>query len=217
MIKNVTHFSLMLLVLMGLSISPMGAWAQSSPVSPNTGAPTKALPPSLRPNGKITKEQAGAFYAQCRDNPAALQDLNPIQRGTFCGCLADGMQAFLTTDIITKMNNPQTDEGRAALGTMLEKVYFPCSLPVIDETIRGECIGRASRGTPAQAQAGQQYCGCLVRHMMTYVQQVGIAETLYTLKISGRMTEPLDALKGSSGYNKEMIRAYQTCFSGQIP
>ncbi len=217
MIKSVTHFSLMLLVLVGLSTGLKDAWAQSSPIVSNAPSPPAPLPPSLTPNGKITKEQAGAFYAQCRDNPAALQDLNPIQRGTFCGCLADGMQAFLTTDIITKMNNPQTDEGRTALGTMLEKVYFPCSMPVMDETIRGECISRSSHGTPAQAQAGQQYCGCLVRHMMTYVQKVGIAETLYTLKISGRMTEPLDALKGSSGYNKEMIRAYQTCFTGQIP
>ncbi len=164
----------------------------------------------------ITKQQAKKFYTDCARNNLALQALTPLQRDYFCSCTALRMEKFLSVEDIQNFSNQKTPAGRAALVKMLEHVQFPCIVRPLGDNIRNECTRRAAQN-PQFAATAPKYCGCLTNTMMTYVEKVGIAETLYRIKMTGEIRDPMEALLSGSGYSNELIRNYYSCFGGVLP
>lgn len=204
----------------GMKVTTPSASPVPTATTPQAHVPSvpATTPPSLMPSPStpVSDQQANAFYAQCRDNPTGLQQLTPPQREYLCRCLGAGLKAEMNVEDVRQMRDRATPVGRAALVKMMGKVYFPCTLKPIEDSVRAECERRAA-ANPTFASGGQQYCGCLANKMVSYVQKVGVPETLYRLISTGEMMEPFDALTSSSGYSQELLRGYYDCFGGVLP
>lgn len=196
------------------------AWATTAHAQTETTSPAPILQPkpSAAASGQtpVSKDQANAFYIQCVGNSLSLNQLNPEQKEYLCSCVANGMTQSLTVNDVRQMRETKSQAGRLALAKMLEKVYFPCAMKPIEDSVTTECERRAAANQQFAA-GGQKYCSCLSGKMMSYVQKVGIPETLYKLLSNGEVSEPFDALTGSGGYSQELVRNYYSCFGGVLP
>lgn len=194
-----------------LALMPGMAVAQS--VAPPTVKPAQPAP---GPDGTpISKEESSAYYAQCTTRNNDLGQLNPIQQDYLCACVALGLEANITVEGMKAKNDISTPTGRRAMAKYLEHTYFPCAIPVLEETVQKDCLRRARSST--FKENGQSHCACVTGRMMRYVRQVGVPETIYRLTMSRLTTEPFAALMTSSGYTKEKYRAYRACFGENPP
>jgi hypothetical protein len=213
MMYKSTRLSLLTALFM-ISLSGIADATSTSPQS----APAPVLAPAVKtmPQGTpLDNAAANKIYAECIDDPFKFNRINPISRDLLCSCLSAGYQAEMTVEDMDQLKKVTTPAGRAVYARMLEKVYFPCATPAIEESLKAECAKRAAAGD--MGLNTKSSCRCVFNRMTGYVSKIGIPQLLYSAQSSGQIGEPFDVLTNSGEYSRTLIESYYTCFNGRVP
>ena len=159
----------------------------------------------------VTKEQANAYYVNCKSKPDPR--MKPESQDAFCSCTAVTMMKTLSVEDVNAMaGNDQT--ARNALNTMLLDVYAPCMSYPVEDLVTAQCLNDPRISQIGSATPAQDICGCMAARTASWFVKDGRGLMAELLKQNPNITDPLTPVMESKPFQKQSYESMIACLNG---